>query len=124
MMGWENISRSLTFEQVVSHGMLVVNLYVFKAIILCFMLLLILYQLRDKQLPFLHLLGEYSFGLFFTHYLFISLTRKIVETMDVTIEFSVPAYLTYFLLILALSTATVYLVKKLSGRYSRYLIGS
>lgn len=124
LLGWENISRSLTFEQVVSQGMLVVNLYVFKAMILCFMLLLILYQLRDKQLPFLHLLGEYSFGLFFTHYLFISLTRKIVELMDVTIEFSVPAYLTYFLLILALSTATVYLVKKLSGRYSRYLIGS
>jgi probable poly-beta-1,6-N-acetyl-D-glucosamine export protein len=124
LRGWENISRELTFEQVLSGGIVVINFYVFKAVILCFLLLLLLYQFRDKRMPFLELLGNYSFGIFFIHYLFISGTRRVAEAIGLNVDFSMPAYLIYFLFILALSTATVYLVKRLSGRYSRYLIGS
>jgi probable poly-beta-1,6-N-acetyl-D-glucosamine export protein len=124
LSGWENVSRHLTFEHVVTNRVIVVNIYVFKAVILAFMMMLILYQFRDKQLPFLEMLGNYSFGIFFVHYIFISVTRKIMETFHLTIDFSVPAYLMYFLVILALSTGTVYLVKKVAGRYSRYFIGS
>jgi probable poly-beta-1,6-N-acetyl-D-glucosamine export protein len=124
LSGWENISRHLTFQQVLSNGMFVVNIYIFKAVILAFMLMLTLYQLQNIEIPFLEMLGHYSFGIFFVHYIFISITRKFMELVAVTINFSVPAYVAYFLFILALSSGTVFLVKKVAGRYSRYVIGS
>jgi probable poly-beta-1,6-N-acetyl-D-glucosamine export protein len=124
LIGWENHARETTFEHVIENGLVVVNIYIFKAVILCFMLLLMLYQLRDRQMPYLELLGNYSFGIFFIHYLYISLFRKVVDALHLTIDFSLPAYLIFFILILALSTGTVYLVKRLSGKYSRYVIGS
>jgi probable poly-beta-1,6-N-acetyl-D-glucosamine export protein len=123
LMGWENHSRETTFEQVLQ-GSIVVNIYIFKAVILCFMLMLMLYHLRHQKMPFIELLGDYSFGIFFIHYLYISVLRKLVEIMNIHIDFSMPAYLIFTIMILGMSTGTVYLVKKLSGRYSRYLIGS
>jgi len=124
LSGWENISRRLTFEQVVSNGLIVVNIYIFKAVILAFMLLLLSFQIRQWEIPFLEMLGHYSFGIFFVHYIFISLTRKVAETMHISVDFSVPAYVAYFLTVLALSTGVVFLVKKLTGKNSRYFIGS
>jgi hypothetical protein len=123
LLGWEHQARQTTFEQVLQ-GNIVVNIYIFKAYILCFMLLLILYTFRNRKMPFIELLGSYSFGVFFIHYLFISILRKVVDASGVVIDFSIPTYLMITILILAFSIQTVSLVKKLSGRYSRYIIGS
>jgi hypothetical protein len=118
-----SVARELTFEDVLS-GQIVFNIYMFKAVVLCFSLLIIFYMLRDREMPLLEILGHYSFGVFFVHYILISATRKVVEVMDVKIDFSLITYLIYFIFILMLSIITVYLVKKMTGRYSRYLIGS
>ena len=123
LTGWISTPRDITFEQVLS-GTLVFNIYLFKAIVLCFLWLTCFYRLREKQLPALELLGSYSFGLFFVHYFFISITRKIFELKGIPFDFSLLTYVIYFLVILMASMLAVYFVKKVTGRYSRYLIGS
>jgi hypothetical protein len=115
--------RKITFEQV-TNGLVVFNVYMFKAVVLCFLLLMIFYMLRNREMPLLEILGHYSFGVFFVHYMLISVSRKILEAMGVRLDFSIITYLIYFTFILMTSIMTVYFIKKLSGRYSRYLIGS
>lgn len=122
--GWITLSRNLSFEDVLGQQILVFNVYLLKALVLCFMLMTFFYRLRDKQMPILELLGSYSFGLFFVHYFFISISRKLFLFFNVTTDFSILTYLIYFFLILMVSTVAVYFVKKVTGRYSRYLIGS
>lgn len=119
-----HLSREITFEQVIATQSFVFNIYMLKALILCFSLLMIFYMLRDRRMPLLEVLGHYSFGVFFTHYLLFSVSRKVIEKMGFVIDFNLITYLSFFVFILMLSIVTVYLVKKVSGRYSRYLIGS
>ena len=121
--GWITTPRDIHFEDVLA-GTLVFNIYLLKTIVLCFLWLTFFYRLRNRSFPTLELLGTYSFGLFFVHYFFISISRKIFEMNDIPFDFSIISYVIYFLIILMLSTVTVYFVKKLTGRYSRYLIGS
>jgi peptidoglycan/LPS O-acetylase OafA/YrhL len=118
------LAREITFEQVLYNGQIVFNIYMFKAVVLCISLLMIFFMLRKREMPLLEILGHYSFGVFFVHYILISASRKIVNVMDLQIDFSIITYLIYFTFILMTSIVTVYFIKKLSGRYSRYLIGS
>jgi peptidoglycan/LPS O-acetylase OafA/YrhL len=122
--GYITLARSISFEDVLYVGVLAFNIYIFKAVVLCFMLMLMLYQVRDKSIPALELLGNYSFGIFFVHYVFISVSRKVVQALGWEIPFSVPAFLAYFTFVLLSAVVTVYFVKKLTGSKSRYLIGS
>lgn len=122
--GWITLPRSMSFEDVLSGGILVFNFYLLKALVLCFLWLTFFYRLRHKAFPTLEQLGSYSFGLFFVHYFFISISRKIFELSGIPFDFSVPTYLIYFLLILLASMGTVYLIKKVTGPYSRNIIGS
>lgn len=118
------LSREITFEMVLSERALIFNVYLLKALILCFMWLTFFYLLRHKHYPALELLGSYSFGLFFVHYFFISLTRKLFELYGIPFDFSILTYVLYFLLIVLVSVGIVHVVKKVTGSYSRYLIGS
>lgn len=122
--GWITTPRHISFEHVLYDGVISFNIYLLKALILCFLWLVFFYRLRELQIPFLELLGTYSFGLFFVHYFFISVSRKIFEMNAVPFDFSLLTYVIYFLLVLMASIMTVYFIKLLTGRYSRYLIGS
>lgn len=115
--------RNVRFEDVLD-GAIVFNVYLLKAIILCFVWLTFFYRLRHRTFPTLELLGNYSFGLFFVHYFFISLSRQVFEINDIPFDFSLTTYLIYFMIVLILSVLTVFFIKRLTGRYSRYLIGS
>jgi peptidoglycan/LPS O-acetylase OafA/YrhL len=116
--------REMHFETVISERILLFNFYMLKALVLTFMLLLIFHKLRDRSMPLLEILGHYSFGVFFVHYILIGISRKVIEMMGFTIDFSLITYVIFFVFVLMLSIVTVRLVKKLTGRYSRYLIGS
>lgn len=124
LAGWVNLPRNITFEYILQERALIFNVYMLKALILCFLWLSFFYLVRHKKYPVLELLGHYSFGLFFLHYFFISLSRKIFELSGAEFDFSILTYLIYFLLILMASVASVHVVKKITGQYSRYLIGS
>lgn len=115
--------RNIRFEDVLD-GAIVFNIYLFKALVLCFLWLSLFYRLRNRDFPTLELLGNYSFGLFFVHYFFISLSRQLFEINDIPFNFSMTTYLIYFMIVLMASVVTVYFIKRLTGRYSRYVIGS
>lgn len=123
LLGWTALPRNIHFEDVLN-GTIGFNLYFLKTLILCFVWLTFFYRLRNRTLPTLELLGAYSFGLFFVHYFYISLSRKIFEMNNIPFDFSAITYIIYFLIVMMASTVTVYLVKRVTGRYSRYLIGS
>ena len=118
------LSRDMSFDLVWREGLLLFNIYMLKALVLCIALMMTFYLLRNRPMPLLELLGHYSFGVFFVHYLFISVSRKVLEMAGFTFDFSLPTYLIYFIFVLLVSIGTVYFVKKVTGRYSRYLIGS
>lgn len=124
LSGYITLSRAITFQQIVQEGVLIFNIYMLKAIILCFFLLMLFYKLRNREMPLLEILGHYSFGVFFVHYILISVSRKLIEVFIGPIDFSIITYLIFFIVMLMASIGTVYFVKKLTGRYSRYLIGS
>jgi probable poly-beta-1,6-N-acetyl-D-glucosamine export protein len=117
-------SRDLRFQDVLYNGVIEFNVYGLKALALCIMLLMIMYKLRNRDIPVLELLGNYSFGIFFVHYAFISISGKIIEISGVEVHFSLPIFIISYLFILLASTITVYFVKRITGKYSRYLIGS
>lgn len=122
--GWIPVSEKITFEEVLQESLIVFNIDMLKAVILCFILMLLLYQFRGKKMPFLEILGKYSFGIFFVHCIFVFASRRIWIDIFGPIDFSLVSFFIYFAFILLASTATVYFIKKLTGRYSRNLIGS
>lgn len=119
-----NLPEKISFEEIIYNGLLIFNVYIFRAIILCFMFLFLLYRLRYVRMPFLEILADYSFGIFFVHFILITITRKIISVMNVTVDFNIVTFLSYFMVVLLLSTTMVFLIKKITGRYSRNLIGS
>jgi peptidoglycan/LPS O-acetylase OafA/YrhL len=114
----------LSFEQILREGLVLFNVDLLKAVLLCFILMILLYRYRQKSFPFLEILGEYSFGIFFVHCLFIYGTNRIWESIFGPMEFSMVGFMIYFAYILVVSIVTVFFVKKITGRYSRILIGS
>lgn len=124
IVGWLPMLERLSFEQILRDRLLIFNVDMLKADLLCFILMIVLYRYREKRFLFLEILGEYSFGIFFVHCLFIFGTNKVWTSIFGPIEFSMVSFIIYFAYILFISTVTVFFVKKLTGRYSRILIGS
>ncbi|HEY0653843.1 MAG TPA: acyltransferase [Chryseosolibacter sp.] len=116
--------REMHFETVLNEGILLFNFYMLKALVLTFILLITFFKHRHRPMPLLEILGHYSFGVFFVHYVLIGIARKAIQLAGFTIDFSFITYLIFFMAVLMLSILTVRLVKKFTGRYSRYLIGS
>lgn len=118
------LQPDLTFEQVVREGIVVFNFYYLRAIVLTILCLIVFYILRNQRLPVFDVLGHYSFGIFFLHFIIIMATRKAMELAGVTVDFTLITFLLYFTFITGVSTVGVYAIKRLAGDYSRNLIGS
>lgn len=122
--GWIPVPERISFEEVLQNRLLLFNIDLLKAVMLCFIMVLLLYKFREKRLLLLEVLGEYSFGIFFVHCILIYSTRNLWESTSGPIDFSLLTFLIYFAFILIVSTVTVYFIKRMTGRYSRILIGS
>lgn len=118
------LHESVTFEEVLMRRQIIFNVDILKTVLLCITLTLLFYRYQDKRFPFLEILGEYSFGIFFVHCIFIYGTKHVWTQIFGPVEFSLISFSIYLSFILLVSTATVFFVKKLTGRYSRILIGS
>ena len=119
--GW--LTPDITFEQVLTEGVIVFNFYFLRAILLCMICVTLFYIYRDKRLPLFDLLGHYSFGIFFIHFIVIAITRNVLGAI-VDVDFTLITFLLYYSFVSLLSTAGVYFIKRLTGSYSRILIGS
>lgn len=120
--GW--LIPDITFEQVLTEGVIVFNFYFLRAMLLCMICVTLFYIYRDKRLPLFDLLGHYSFGIFFIHFIVIAMTRNVLSVMRVDVDFTLITFLLYFSCMTLLSTAAVYFIKRLTGSYSKILIGS
>jgi probable poly-beta-1,6-N-acetyl-D-glucosamine export protein len=118
------LQQDLTFEQILSERLLIFNFYFLRSIILALFCLALFYSLANKRLTLFEVLGNYSFGIFFLHFIWVVVTRRILEEVGINVDFSLVTYLLYFTLITILSTVSVYAIKRVAGSYSRNLIGS
>jgi probable poly-beta-1,6-N-acetyl-D-glucosamine export protein len=116
--------HKLSFEEVIDQRMLIFNVYYLRALLLCFVLTLILYRLSSVRMPVFELLGDYSFGIFFVHFILLTASRKVLDILHVPVDFSVLSFIAFYSFIVVASTFSVFLIKKLTGSYSRNLIGS
>ncbi len=117
-------ARDMTFEQLVSEGTIVFNWYIVRSVILCFAMSMLLYYFQFIKMPVLHILGEYSFGIFFVHFIILIVGRRLLEMVFFPVDFSIFTYALFFAAILGLSVLAVSLIKKVLGDYSKYLIGN
>lgn len=124
LTGFWPLPERISFEEILAQRLLILNIDLVKAILLSFILMLLLYKLREKRMLFFEVLGEYSFGIFFVHCIYIYVTRDVWTALFGPIDFSLLTFIIYFGFNLMISTVTVYLIKKITGRYSRILIGS
>jgi surface polysaccharide O-acyltransferase-like enzyme len=118
------MGKKLSFEEVINGGHILFNVYVLKAVILCFILLIILYNLRNHSMPVIELLGNYSFGIYFIHYYFISALRTGFQLAHVEFKFTALSFIAFYSIVIILSVCAIYCIKKLTGTRSRYFIGS
>ncbi len=112
------------FETVLNEGILVFNWYIVRALILCFMFAMLFYRLQFAKMPALELLAEYSFGIFFIYFILIIAGRRLIETVSSPVDFSLLTFSIFLTTIVLLSTVAVFCIKKITGPYSRHLIGS
>jgi peptidoglycan/LPS O-acetylase OafA/YrhL len=117
-------AHKITFEEVLKGPLFIFNLYYLRAFVVCFLCLFLLYRVIHVKMPFLELLGDYSFGIFFVHFILIAVARKALDVMHVNVDFSLFTFLAFFAFTVLVSTFTVYMIKKATGSYSRMLIGS
>lgn len=115
-----SLDKRLTMESIWGERLLIFNIYVFKAIILCFILMIAFSAIQHKKNTILNSLAECSFGMYFIHFYFISLYRELFGPLS----FTTVSFLAYFVVLVGISWGSIYGVKKITGRYSRYLTGS
>jgi peptidoglycan/LPS O-acetylase OafA/YrhL len=114
----------ITFEQVIMSGVFEFNFYMLKALLLCFIALMFFHEFVGRRILVLEVLGEYSFGIYFLHFIFIIVSKHILARVHPEFSFSFFSFLAFMTCILAISTLTVFVIKRLSGSYSRIVIGS
>lgn len=114
----------ISFEDLIADPRLVFNIDLLKALTLCYIALIALHKYSHRKMLFLEVLGEYSFGIFFVHCILIYLSQNVWTRLVGPLEYSLLSFLLYLCFILVASIASVYIVKRTAGRYSRILIGS
>lgn len=119
-----SLDKRMSFEKVLNNQLIHFNIYVFKAVLLCFILMMIFHKLGNIRIKWIDLLGTYSFGIYFIHYYFISGFRAIINREGTLLLYDVLIFTGFYLIVIILSILTVHVVKKITGHYSRYIIGS
>ena len=122
-VGFGNLAE-VDFETVLNDGVFIFNWYILRALILCFMFAMLFYRVQFAKMPALELLAEYSFGIFFVHFILIIASRKLIESIIAPVNFSLLTFTIFLMAIVLLSTVAVFCIKKITGPYSRLLIGS
>lgn len=95
-----------------------------KEMTLALLLTGLFYRLKSRTFPALEFLGNFSFGIYFIHIYFINATEKVVDHFYGNRPQNLWLFLLFTAVVLAVSTGTIYLIKKITGKYSRWLTGS
>ena len=94
---------------------------------LSFLFIAVLAHCRDRPLKWLTWFAPLNFGVFFLHVYAIAGLKILLAggpARPLPIVGSIPLQLVCFAVIVALTVAGVLAVKKLTGRYSKYIVGA
>lgn len=95
-----------------------------KMSILCLVLLNGFYLIRDKDFPALTFLADYSFGIYFVHLYVIRALEQVVNKLNVPFQFNSFYFLAHVVLVTVICCLIILFIKKITGKRSRYFIGS
>tara|TARA_R110002126_G_scaffold21614_3_gene77984 strand:+ start:852 stop:1820 length:969 start_codon:yes stop_codon:yes gene_type:complete len=97
-------------------------------IIISFLLISYIPNVRNKKLLFFEKMANYSFAIYFTHiFLHGVLLRFFFKPFLYTIDssmFSLLSVFTYGLMLLIINLILIWIAKKILGKYSRYIIAT
>jgi peptidoglycan/LPS O-acetylase OafA/YrhL len=94
---------------------------------ICLIVLTVMHRNEDKLPRFFTTLGDYSFSIYFIHMIFIVIWAVIMTGVGLTTANAANLILTgclLFILTLMTSIGFAWIIKKISGKYSRLFIGS
>lgn len=94
---------------------------------ICFIVLNIFYRNENKIPKFLQTLGDYSFSIYFVHMFFAAAFGFVMITTGLTPPNVIGVFLSGFILLLLtllVSIGFTLLIKKITGKYSRMILGS
>ncbi len=95
-----------------------------KMSLLCLVMLNSFYLIREKNLPVLSLLADYSFGVYFVHLYVIRAIEQLVYQTGHSFVFNSFYFVLHVILVTLSCCLIIFLIKKLTGQKSRYFIGS
>lgn len=124
LTGYITIHKVIGFESYADQPNYIFNFTKFKVSVLCIALLLIFYRLRNRKMTVLKVLGDYSFGIYFIHLYFIVATELVVNSQVEAFRMTAPLFLIYTILVTIVCVASIYILKRIVGNKSRYLVGS
>lgn len=100
------------------------NLLLVSKILVCFGIIGLLIR-YDAVIPaWFHYLGDISFGIFFVHYYIVASVTMLAAHGKLPFLNGLDIYLALIILVTALSVATVAAIKRVTGAYSRQVIGA
>lgn len=112
-----------SFQDAATDAYFVFNFAKLKVSILCIILLREFYVL-DKEVSVLKLLGDYSFGIYFIHLYIITAIEIVMDNIAPDFKLNLITFFVYTAFVTAFTIGIVYVIKKITGRKSRYFIGS
>lgn len=95
-----------------------------KEMTLALMLTGIFYHLRNRKFRLLEILGYYSFGIYFIHIYFINATEKVVDYFFGNLPQNLGIFLVFTIIALTASASSIHVIKRITGKGSRWLTGS
>ncbi len=117
------IGKSYAYGEDLKDNAYLFNLGKLKASFLCIIFMLLLHRLRHIKAGIWGVLATCSFGIFFVHLYLIRFVEIIVARVNIDIIFNSIVYLGHVGLIIIICLVIVWLVKIVTGKKSRYLIG-
>ncbi|MGB3182180.1 MAG: acyltransferase [Cyclobacteriaceae bacterium] len=118
------IGKNYGFNTELPENASLVNLGKLKVSLVCLALLIGFYKIRKMNIPLLGFMADYSFGVYFIHLYIIRATEAVFGKANLSFPFNTVSFVFWLALITSICVAGIYVIKKITGRKSRYFIGS
>ena len=117
------IPKLSSFEEAKTAPFFAFNFAKLKETILCIIMLRVFHEV-DRELALFKLLGDYSSGIYFVHLYVITVVEMVVKSTMPDFRLGALPFLLYVVIVTSISVLIVWIVKRIFGKYSRYMIGS
>ncbi|MFA0960569.1 acyltransferase [Roseivirga sp. BDSF3-8] len=118
------IGKNYGFYTELPDNATVVNFGKMKISIACIALLVLFYKIRKIRIPLLDFMANYSFGVYFIHLYVIRITETGLSKAGFSMPFNTLTFIAWLALITGICVAAIFTIKKITGKQSRYFIGS